>query len=189
MAGGAGWRRAGKRHCSVENRRTSRASSSASGGNIKRSASGAEGVGDREPELSTEVSEQLVLEFAESTGVSGTNPPRRSTPVDLPHARRANRSFLVTGGPSSKSNLDGPSRHQHRDVRYESRPRWVPPNLGFVSGPHYGIRKSCCSSRTTSTGHGAFRTTRSATFPSSMWAIAPRPCEPSTMRSMEWSFA
>lgn len=47
-----------------------------------------------------------------------------------------------------------------------------------------GISKACCSGRTVRTGQCALRTTRSATLPRSMCAMGPRPCVPSTMRSM-----
>src|SRR5205809_675284 len=43
--------------------------------------------------------------------------------------------------------------------------------------------------RTVSTGHGAMRTTCSATLPISRWAMAPRPCVPITIRLMALLFA
>ena len=55
--------------------------------------------------------------------------------------------------------------------------------------PPYGITNSCCESRTVSTGQGDLRTTFSATLPSSMWAIGPRPCVPMTIRSTPCALA
>ena len=53
----------------------------------------------------------------------------------------------------------------------------------------YGITNSCCGSRTVSTGHGDLRTTFSATLPSSMCAIGPRPWVPNTIRSTPLALA
>ena len=53
----------------------------------------------------------------------------------------------------------------------------------------YGSTNSCCGWCTVSTGHGALRTTFSATLPSSMCATSPRPCVPTTMRSTSRSLA
>src|SRR6266496_1037725 len=44
-------------------------------------------------------------------------------------------------------------------------------------------RNSCSRARTTRTGHGAWRTTRSAVLPRTAWASPLRPCVERTMRS------
>lgn len=49
-----------------------------------------------------------------------------------------------------------------------------------------GSTNSCSGCFTVKTGHGAVRTTRSATFPIMRCARAPRPCVPSTIRSIAW---
>jgi hypothetical protein len=52
-----------------------------------------------------------------------------------------------------------------------------------------GTTNSCWGCLTVSTGHGAVRTTRSATLPMTTWANPPRPCVPTTMRSVLASLA
>lgn len=75
--------------------------------------------------------------------------------------------------------------------RHHARPdRWHVDTLTRLSGAaFYGIAKRRFESRTTSTEHGALRTTRSATLPIIRCSMPVRPCEPMTMRSASISRA
>src|SRR5262249_28411097 len=68
-----------------------------------------------------------------------------------------------------------------RSLKWNLRPRSqaASPTAHVITG----------AGRTTRTGQRASRSTRSATLPSNALCTGPRPCEPSTIRSTDASFA
>lgn len=107
------------------------------------------------------------------------------TPAAAPGGtRRARRA----GGP--RADVLCPRRHPAGGDRKARRPdRQSPARVRCYITGIVGITNVWPGSLTVSTGHGALRTTFSATLPSNMWLTAPRPWVPITIRSISFSRA